>query len=240
MVGDVSTCSSLDSNACVHGTFVAGILVAKRDSQAPAICPDCTLLVRPIFTETTAEGRFPTASPDEVGRAIVDCVNAGARVVNLSAATGVPTTRAQPRLREALDYAGRRGSLVVAAAGNQAMLGSSEITRHPGVIAVVAYDLAGQPMNQSNYGRSLGRWGLGAPGDEIVSLAAGKAPGPRAGTSYAAAFVTGAIALLWSIFPDADAGRLRRALSTGLRRATIIPPLLDAQAAFHRLVSGSA
>src|SRR5437867_3793972 len=32
-----------------HGTFIAGILCAKRTSPAPAICPGCTLLVRPIF-----------------------------------------------------------------------------------------------------------------------------------------------------------------------------------------------
>ena len=31
------------SIACAHGTFVAGILCAKRNSAAPAICPDCTL-----------------------------------------------------------------------------------------------------------------------------------------------------------------------------------------------------
>ena len=124
VAGDVSACSSLDSGACVHGTFVAGILVAKRSSVAPAICPGCTLLVRPIFTETPANGRLPTASPDDVGRAIVESVRAGARIVNLSAAAGQPTTRALPALREALDYAARRGTLIVAAAGNQAALGS--------------------------------------------------------------------------------------------------------------------
>src|SRR5918996_3853394 len=41
--------------ARIHGTFVAGMLCAKRGSAAPAICPDCTLLVRPIFRGTTAE-----------------------------------------------------------------------------------------------------------------------------------------------------------------------------------------
>src|SRR5215469_3919563 len=33
------SCSDVTSVACVHGTFVAGVLCAKRDSGAPAICP---------------------------------------------------------------------------------------------------------------------------------------------------------------------------------------------------------
>ena len=49
-----AACSLDNSVACMHGTFVAGILCAKRSSSAPAICPECTLLVRPIFTETPA------------------------------------------------------------------------------------------------------------------------------------------------------------------------------------------
>src|SRR5439155_18590630 len=37
------TCTQANSTACLHGTFVAGILSAKRNSPAPAICPNCTL-----------------------------------------------------------------------------------------------------------------------------------------------------------------------------------------------------
>lgn len=231
-------CVRAASDACHHGTFLAGILVARRDSGAPAICPGCTLLVRPIFHETGADGTLPTATPNDVGKAIVDCVDAGARVVNLSAATGSPTTRVEAGLRAALDHAARRGVLVVAAAGNQGALGSSEITRHPGVIPVVAYDLAGRPMHRSNLGRSLGQRGLGAPGDEIVSLAPQGPAVPRAGTSFAAAIVTGAIALLWSLAPATDAGRLRSVLSRG-GRTSVIPPLMDAQAAYEQLAGGA-
>ena len=45
-----AACAQTRSAACVHGTFVAGILSAKRGSTAPAICPDCTLLVNPSST----------------------------------------------------------------------------------------------------------------------------------------------------------------------------------------------
>jgi subtilisin family serine protease len=232
---DQTGCAWAGSAACIHGTFVAGILVARRGSAAPAICPECTLVVRPIFRETGPDEKLPTASPDEVGQAIVECVDAGARVVNLSAATGQPTTQAEGALRRVLDYAARRGALIVAAAGNQGTLGSSEITRHPGVIPVVAFDLSGRPMTQSNVGSSIGRWGVGAPGDEIVSLAPERRPAPRAGTSLAAAIVTGAIALLWSLFPSADPGRLRRALTPGGQRRSVIPPLMDVQHAYEVL-----
>ena len=43
--------ASTDRVALSHGTYVAGILTARRGSAAPAICPGCTLLVRPIFLE---------------------------------------------------------------------------------------------------------------------------------------------------------------------------------------------
>src|SRR5262245_9270330 len=66
-----TTCSQVKSAACVHGTFVAGILSARRESDAPAICPNCTLIVRPIFAETqTGSRQMPSALPEELARAI--------------------------------------------------------------------------------------------------------------------------------------------------------------------------
>jgi hypothetical protein len=44
-------CSLADSVACTQGTFVAGRFSARRSSVAPAICPGCTLLLRPIYAE---------------------------------------------------------------------------------------------------------------------------------------------------------------------------------------------
>ena len=51
------TCSRVQSAACLHGTFVAGMLCARRGSVAPAICPGCTLLVRPIFGGESGQRR---------------------------------------------------------------------------------------------------------------------------------------------------------------------------------------
>jgi subtilisin family serine protease len=180
---------------------------------------------------------MPAATSEELARAIVECVDAGARVLNLSAATDGPSTRAERRLEESLDYAARRGVLVVAAAGNQGTLGGSAITRHPWVIPVVAYDSRGRPMGQSNLGSSMGRRGLGAPGEAIESLRANGAPLTLGGTSFAAAFVTGAIALLRSLFPAASAAEIRRAVTQPQRRTTVVPPLLDAWAAYRTMAA---
>jgi subtilisin family serine protease len=233
-------CSQTNNAACLHGTFVAGILCARRGSSAPAICPGCTLLVHPIFKErASSNGQIPSATPGELAAAIVGCVDAGARVLNLSAAFDQPSTIEERFLVEALDHAVRRGVIVVAAAGNQGTLGSSAITRHPWVIPVVGCDLHGRPMGQSNLGSSAGRRGLMAPGEGVSSLGTEGKPLALGGTSVATPFVTGTIALLWSEFPQAGAAEVKSAV-TGVgyarRRTTVVPPMLDAWAAYQVMV----
>jgi subtilisin family serine protease len=235
-----AACSAADSVACMHGTFVAGMLAAKRGSSAPAICPGCTLLVRPIFPEKTKnKSPMPSASPEELATAITEVVDAGAKVINLSAAVVNPSSRGDHRLTQALDHAARRAVLVVAAAGNQGTIGSSVITRHPWVIPVVACDSKGRPSAASNLGSSIGRWGIAAPGENIASLGADGEPQTSTGTSAAAPFVTGAIALLWSEFPSASAARIKVAVTQSRKspRRTIAPPVLNACAAYEAILN---
>jgi subtilisin family serine protease len=233
-------CTDANTIACMHGTFVAGILCAKRDSVAPAICPDCTLLVRPIFKEpTSGNGQIrsdsvealPSASPQELTEAIIETIDAGAHVINLSAALAQPSIKGERGLEEALSYAARRGVIIVAAAGNQGTIGSSAITRHQWVLSVVACDLQGRPITQSNMASSIARRGLRAPGENVTSLGVEGKPLTLSGTSVAAPFVTGTIALLWSEFPNATPAELILAVTTRAyhqRTSTIVPPLLDA------------
>jgi subtilisin family serine protease len=232
-------CQRRDSVACAHGTFVAGMLAARRGSAAPAICPGCTFLVRPIFGETaTGPDHMPVATPGELAAAIIDCVKAGARLLNLSVGMAGAAGRDARVLGEALDAAARRGVVTVAAAGNQAMVGSSAITAHPGVIPVVGCDRQGRPLGLSNLGSSIGARGLCALGDKIVGLLPQGPSASLSGTSVAAPFVTGAAALLWSLYPDASSPRLRHALlrPRGGRSRAIVPPLLDAWASYQALL----
>lgn len=108
-----SACARNDSAACQHGTFVAGILSARRGAPAPAICPGCTLLVRPIFSESPpANGDTPSAKPEELAEAIFDCIRADVHVLNISAAIAQPSSKAERALEEALYEAAKRGVIV--------------------------------------------------------------------------------------------------------------------------------
>jgi subtilisin family serine protease len=125
------TCAKTNSAACLHGTFVAGILCAKRDSAAPALCPNCTLLAYPIFAET-ASGNAQMPSPRlRTSRQQSSCIEAGVRILNLSLALTRASSKGERALGEALDHAARRGVLIVAAAGNQGTIGGTVITGHP-------------------------------------------------------------------------------------------------------------
>jgi len=237
------TCARADTVACTHGTFVASMFVARRGSAAPAICPSCTLLVRPIFAEAVNGNRnMPSATPEELAEAIVDSIEAGANVINLSAALDQPSLKGQSRLEQALDYAAQSGAITVAAAGNQGMVGSSAITRHPWVISVAACNLQGRPISESNLSRSIGRQGLIAPGEGVTSLGQDGKPRTFGGTSAAAPFVTGTIGLLWSEFPGARASEVKLALrrSGPQPHKSLVPSLLDAWAAYEAMDSSYA
>lgn len=223
-----------------HGSSVAGVLAARRGAKAPAIAPDCTLLVRPVFLEASLAGKLPSATPRELAEAIVDCVDAGARILNLSVALTGGSFDRDRDLQEALEHAARREALVVAAAGNQHTVGGSVITRARWVIPVVAYSQSGQPLTQSTLGRSIGIGGLGGPGESVVSLGPNGESAVSHGTSIATPFVTGAAALLWSLFPMAAGAEIRAALllAGAGRRRSVIPPLLNAWHAFE-ILAGS-
>ncbi|HTS66693.1 MAG TPA: S8 family serine peptidase [Candidatus Acidoferrales bacterium] len=236
--GLAARCAVSASEACKHGTLVAGILSAKRGSPAPAICPECTLLVRPIFPEFVLGGeQWPGTSAHELAKAIVEAVKAGARVLNLSVDLLAPSSGGERQLSEALNYAAAAGAIAVVAAGNQGLVGSSALTRHPWVIPVIACGESGEPLAISNLGASMATRGVRAPGENITSIGADGAPGTFSGTSAAAPFVSGAAALLWSLFPRATATAIKLALTRfqARRPLTLVPPLLDAWAAYRNL-----
>jgi subtilisin family serine protease len=233
-------CPAPEGIACSHGTFVAGVLHAKRGSPAPGICPGCTLLLRPIFTDTAGARaeNLPNATPEELASAVLDVIAAGARIINLSVGLMAPPLRAERVLEQTLQEASRRGVVIIAAAGNQGVVCGSAITRYPWVIPVVACDRQGRVLAPSNLGASIGRYGVAAPGHEITSLAAAGGQANFSGSSAAVPFVSGTAALLWSLHPHASATRLRLAITAGhARRRSVAPPLLDASAAYQNMTS---
>ena len=211
-----------------HGTAVAGVLAAERDSGAPAVCPGCSVVVVPLLDARSAVG------PRDLARAILVCLAEGATLINVSAAFvgSLPDDRA---LRDALDTVAERGALVVAAAGNGGRIGGSPLAGHPVVVTVASCTGSGGPLATSNLGASIGQRGVLAPGDPVPSLAPGGGLAPLGGTSLAAALVTGALALAWSLAPGRSVQQLRAGLA-GPRstRRSIVPPLLDATALLPR------
>ncbi|MFD9035426.1 S8 family serine peptidase [Streptomyces sp. NPDC059567] len=228
------TCRGSDV-CCAHGTAVAGI-IAGNDG----VCPRCTLVSRPLFTDRPTDGGPATClsgvRTGELAEAILETVGAGAHVLNLSMAQPAPSGVRDRALETALDHAADRGVIVVVAAGNQGRVGSSVLTGHPWVIPVTAYDRAGHPMPQSNRGVSIGRHGVGAPGDRVPGLGLDGRPLALSGTSAAAPFVTATVALLRSAYPNAGPAAVRYAVTHGPgRRRSVTPPLLDAGSAWTAL-----
>ena len=222
-------------SAASHGTFVAGVLVGRRGT-APGICPGCSLLSRPVFADDP--NGDVRATPGALAAAIEDCVQAGATILNVSAALTPAAAAGSTALTSALDRAARRGTLIVVAAGNDGIVGGSALTRHPWVLPVAACTTAGTPSAYSSFGIGIGRRGLSAPGDRITSLSPPDGVTTWSGTSAATPFVTGAAALLWSAVPGASVDALRHALlATGQGpRTTVVPPRLDAWAAYTALL----
>lgn len=228
-------CRVPTSFACQHGTFVTGLLAASPESEVPGICPGCPVLVRQVFCEAGPGQICPVVTPRDLAAAVVDIVSAGARIVNLSLGVSAAALARDSGVDDAFEFAFRRGVLVVAAAGNHALIGPAPLLAHPWLIQVAACDLAARPLRTSNLGIGIGRSGLLAPGAHIDGLA----PGGRqrlSGTSVAAPFVTGTAALLWSLHPAMTAAQIRAALlRPGLQRRSIVPPLLDAVASRRSL-----
>jgi subtilisin family serine protease len=240
VAGSGKGCLRNNSSACMHGTLVAGILAGRRRSAAPAICPGCTFLIRPIFREPFSANDAPAkAEPEELALAITDTVDAGARVINLSVGLPNPSARGVAELQRALDYAAKRGAICVVAAGNQGSVGGSALTRHPWVIPVAGCDDVGNVTKDSNLGNVIGRRGLRAPGVNVTSLGADGRPALFGGTSAATPFVAGTVALLASLFPMAPATLLQFAIArgAGAPRKTVVPPLLDAWAAYRSVAA---
>jgi hypothetical protein len=229
----VAVCQNAASGACLHGTAVAGILCARRGSPAPALCPGCTTLVYPIFGEDSAATGAPVTSASTLTRAIVETVDAGAKIINLSLGVIGADAAAVAELEAACDHACRKGVILVVASGNQGRIGFLPLLRHPWAIPVAGCDVDGRLSPESNVSLSVGTRGLRAPGVDITTTLPAARYARIGGTSVAAAFVTGALALLWSERAAATGAEVRGAALGATSRVprSIVPPILDVERA---------
>jgi PatG C-terminal/Subtilase family len=217
------SCAARPSTACNHGTFIMGLLGARRDASIPGLCPDCRLLHVPLFVDENA----PSASVVELANAVKVAVAAGGRLINLSLAILNDGSQNDPDLATALDYAGKNGAVVLVAAGNQGRPAMGQLLSHPVTIPVVAVDGTRHLLAESNFGPSISRRGVAAPGHKVLGYAPGGATTVMSGTSVATAIAAGTLAQLWSLRPNADGAAVRAAVASLAPRNGSTPPMLD-------------
>lgn len=170
-----------------HGTSVAS-LAAGRSDNAPGVAPGATLLSVRV---TDSSG---TSDVFTVARAIVAAVDAGAPIINLSLGGHANASV----LSAAIEYATSRGSVIVAAAGNDQAAHLSWPAADPRVISVGAVDALAEQVAFSNSGPQLQ---ISAPGYGVQTA---WLDGDRVyvnGTSASAPLVAGAIAAVMSQNP---------------------------------------
>ncbi|SHH42731.1 Serine protease, subtilisin family [Jatrophihabitans endophyticus] len=210
------TGSSSVGDAVGHGTFVAGVAAADTGNGIGVAGAgyDTSLLAVKI-----ADRYGDIALDDEVA-GIRWAVAHGADVINLSI-SGPAASTAE---RKAIEYAQRKGVLVVAAAGNEHSTTKQYPAAYRDVIAVGATDVASRRRASFS---SHGAWvTLAAPGTGIYSTVpragsedfpthAGYARGD--GTSFATPLVAGAAALVKAQNPAMSAAAIRAALVRATR-----------------------
>lgn len=208
-----------------HGTAMAGIAAAHghgpgREEGVLGIAPEAKILPVRVILEGSdrARDRARKTRGTALAQGIRWAADQGADVINLS--LGDDSESAHPEAGEdaAVQYALSKGSVVVASAGNGGEKGDriSYPAAYPGVIAVTAVD----------------RWGVRAPFSTRRWYATVSAPGVNIviadpdgryyegwGTSAAAAFVSGAVALVRSAHPDLAPAQIKKLLVDTARDA---------------------
>jgi hypothetical protein len=86
----------------------------------------------------------------------------------------------------------------------------------------------------------VGRQGLIAPGEIVTSPGTEGETPTLGGTSVEVPFVTGTVALMWSMVPIVSADEVKSAVimsAYGWQRTKYVPPLLDAWASFQMMAT---
>ncbi|WFB06651.1 type VII secretion-associated serine protease mycosin [Streptomyces sp. LX-29] len=201
-----------------HGTAMAGIIAGRghgptNDDGVLGVAPEAKILPVRVILEDADPARKKARNAR--GNALADGIrwaaDHGADVINLS--LGDDSASAHPEAAEdaAVQYALRKGAVVVASAGNGGEKGdrASYPAAYPGVIAVTAVDRHGVRAPFSTR-----RWyaTVCAPGVNVVIADPDRRYYEGWGTSAAAAFVSGAAALVRAAHPDLSPAQVKQLL----------------------------
>ncbi|WP_406056768.1 type VII secretion-associated serine protease mycosin [Streptomyces sp. NBC_01077] len=201
-----------------HGTAMAGIIAGHGHGPdggdgVLGIAPGARILPVRVILEGTDKSRDKARKTR--GTALAEGIrwaaDHGADVINLS--LGDDSKSAHPDAGEdaAVQYALAKGVSVVASAGNGGEKGDhiSYPAAYPGVIAVTAVDRYGTHASFSTR-----RWyaTISAPGVDIAIADPDRRYYEGWGTSAAAAFASGAVALVRAAHPDLTPAQVKRLL----------------------------
>ena len=165
-----------------HGTGVASVLVGQRDT--PGLLPGAQLIALAVMR---SRGEVVDTTAEWLIQAVDRLVVARVGVINLS--LGGPANR---WLGEVLERAHGKGVALVAAAGNGGPDSAVEFpASHPSVVAVTSIDLASRIDPHAPRGDAIA---LAAPGVDVPVAADDGGVVYRSGSSYAAPFVSAALA----------------------------------------------
>ncbi|MCX5016476.1 type VII secretion-associated serine protease mycosin [Streptomyces sp. NBC_00555] len=199
-----------------HGTAMASIIAGHGHGSGQGvlgIAPQAKILPIRVILEEGDPGR--AQARDSKGGALADGIrwaaDHGADVINLSLGDDSDSAHHEAGEDEAVQYALTKGVVVVASAGNGGESGDrvSYPAAYPGVIAVTAVDRRGKKAKFSTR-----NWyaTVSAPGVDVVIADPDRSYYEGWGTSAAAAFVSGAAALVKAAHPDLSPAQIKKLL----------------------------
>lgn len=186
------------SPATQHGTHVTSIIFGRHEGPVKGIAPNCRGLIVSIFQDGP-DGSIAPCSQLDLARAIIQAVEAGAHIINISGGEFSHSGTAHPILSDAIQTCTEQRVLIVAAAGNEGCECLHVPGALPSVLAVGAMDGQNRPLDFSNWGSAYRSQGILAPGENILGATPGGGTMPQSGTSYATPIVAGVAALLLSL-----------------------------------------